>query len=52
MNSETPNTSQTLPEVSPTDDDGQDNSIAKRPNLRLNVDTKAHFFPEVDNFNG
>ena len=47
--SETPNT---LPEVSPTDEDGQSNSIAKRPNLRLNVDTKSHVFPEVDNFNG
>ena len=47
--SETPNT---LPEVSPTDEDGQDISIAKRPNLRLNIDTKSHVFPEVDNFNG
>ena len=47
--SETPNT---LPEVSPTDEDGHDISIAKRPNLRLNIDTKSHVFPEVDNFNG
>ena len=49
---ETPNTSQpTLPAMSSTDEDDQDTSIAKRPNLRLNIDTKTHVFPEVDNFN-
>ena len=52
INSETPNTSQTLPTASPSDEDDQDISIAaKRPNLRLNIDTKPHVFPEVDNFN-
>ena len=46
---ETPNTLQTLPAAGSTDEDDQDISIAKRPNLRLNIDTKAHVFPEIDN---
>lgn len=48
INAETPNTSQTLPSPSSTDEEDLESSITKKPLLRLNIDGLSQNFPEVD----